>query len=1113
MNLKNYFRPLVATIAMLFCTLQLAAQTKTVSGVVFDSDGQTPLIGATVMIKGTTNGVSTNVDGTYSIKISGADDVIVFSSLGYDTQEHTAGTRTTLNVTLQQATQKIDDVVVTALGLTRAEKSLGYAVSKISNENLTKTVSSNWVTGLNGKVAGLNMSSAGTGPGGTVRVTLRGDASLNYGNNEALFVVDGVPINSSTVASGSGASYANADAPVDFGNSVTDINPDDIESVSVLKGPAAAALYGSMAGNGVIIITTKQGRADKGLGVSYSGSVTLERAGFWPEFQDQFGPSAVTTSLTNTHFSAWGLPASMTEDGIAVPKQASRYAFGEKFDPSQKRYLYLSKNWDTNEFTMLPWVYADDWFTGIFETGVTYTNTVTVDGNSGKGSSGRFSFTDTRNDWIMPNVGYNQQTYAFAFNQKINKRISLNLKANYVHKESDNMPVSGYQANSPMYGLIWGYTVNKMQAYRDEYFQGRYTMANYLAGANKDSYDIQSSMVFNSLEGHNPYRVLYEETNSLDRDRVYGTGTVNIEILPELTLMLRGAIDMSVDFRQQKKPKMTAGYVNGMYREKTIRDTRFNTDFLLKYSKNFCGDRFALTAAFGANHAAQKYASTTITAAELIVEGPGMYTFANSAVALDPSAYRSRQTTNSLLGFVNLSMDDTYFLDFTARNDWSSTLHPTQWSFFYPSISASALLDRAFKIDNRNINMMKLRVSWANVGNATDPYSLYPTYATTDYPGGFKNPTTIPYTLIKPENTSSWEIGFEGRFFQNRLNFDVALYENVTTDQIVSVKQSAEIGATAMKINAGKIDNKGIEVSFRLLPVRSKNWTWEINGNWSANKNTLVRLTDDWDPATPYQLATSTTIGSRTYVYSFVGQEMYQIYGKDYVRAPEGSYYTDENGNRVDCSGAVIISEKTGYPSLTTAADQHIARVTPRWRAGFGTSITFKNLTASAQFTAQVGGNAFSVTNFALSYQGKLKNSLEGRMDGLVVDGVNAVTDADGNTTYKKNNTITENASVYYNAWKWVRDNTYENTFSTDFLKLKEVRIDYRLPARILDKTKFIRGLSVGFYATNLFCITDWPQFDPEAAGLVNGTNIMPGIETVTFPMTRTYGFNLKLQF
>lgn len=1096
---------------MLLAVTGAWAQGRNVTGIVFDNDGKTPMVGTTILIKGTTTGVISNIDGSYSIKVGGDDAVLSFQSLGYDTQDVTVGTRTQINVTMKESAQKIDEVVVTALGLTRSQKSVGYAISKVGGEDLTKSVSSNWVNGLNGKVAGLSMTSAGTGPGGTVRVVLRGESSLNYGKNEALFVVDGIPMWNNNTASGSGANYANSNAPVDFGNPISDLNPDDIDNISVLKGPAAAALYGSFAQNGVVLVTTKSGRTQKGVGVTYNGSVSFENAGFWPDFQTEYGPSAITTSLTDRVASAWGLPGSLTDDGQPVRMQISRYAYGERFDPNKMRYLYMSKNWDTGEFTKMPWVYADDWFTGLFETGVTWNNTITIDGSSGKGTSARFSFTDTRNNWIMPNTGYTQQAFALTLQQKISKHINFSAKVNYSRKDSENMPMSGYSQGSPMYGLIWGYNTNPMSAYRDEYMQGRYTMANYNAGNVEDRYNVTSGLVYNSLEGHNPYRTLYEELNKLDRDRVYGNAVINIDILPGLALDLRGGLDMNIEWRSQQKPKMSLDNPEGMYLEKTVRSYTYSSDFLLKYNKTFW-ERFSLNAAFGGSAMRNKYYSTTITAPQLVTEGSGMYSFANTAVDLKSSPYRSNKMVQSLYGFVNLAWDDTYFLDVTMRNDWSSALHPSLWSYFYPSVSASVLLDKVFKINTPHVNMIKLRGSWASVGNDTDPFNLRPDYTTSGYPGGFVLPGTIPYLYIKPEQSRSWEVGLETKLFGSRLNVDLALYLTRTSDQILPVSTSSETGYTAMIINAGLIENKGVELSFRAIPVKTKNFSWEINGNWALNKNTLCALTDDWDPTAPYQSPTSTTVGSRVYIQSFVGQTMHHIYSKDYVRAPEGSTYVNDNGEVIDCSGMPIINAKNGYPSLT-APDQYMGNAVPDWKAGFGTSVRYKGLSMSAQFTAQVGGKAYSVTNFALSYQGKLKNSLPGREDGLVVDGVNAITNTDGSVTYNKNNAITENVYTYYQSWKWVRDNGFENIFSTDFLKLKELRIDYELPKHLVTKSGFLQGASIGFFATNLFCITEWPQFDPEAAALVNGTNILPGIETVTFPMTRTYGINIKLQF
>ncbi|MCF0174527.1 MAG: SusC/RagA family TonB-linked outer membrane protein [Bacteroidales bacterium] len=1100
---------LMLAMAALISGVSLFAQTLTIKGTIVDSDGL-PLPGAAVTIKGTTTGVVADINGAYEIKASNGD-VLVFQYLGCKDKEIVAiPTNTVVNVVLELDSTVLEGTVVTALGITRAEKSLGYAVTKVESETLNQTTSANWVNNLNGKVAGLAMTGSG-GAGGSVRVTLRGDSSLNWGKNEALFVVDGVPILSGYTASTSNTSYANGDSPIDFGNGVTDLNPDDIEEVSVLKGPSATALYGSRAANGAIVITTKKGRSDQGWGISFSTGVTFENAMRYPDFQTEYGPSASTTSLTNTVVSAWGLPGSLTDDGKPIAKQISRYAYGEKFDANKMRYLYQSKNWETGEFTKVPWVYADDWYTGIFQTGLTFTNSLSLDGNTGKGTSTRLSITDSRNKGVLPNTGHSTTSVALNINHKLNKHIELNAKFTYVNKSSSNMPAASYDESSAMYGLLWGYNAYPMSNYRDEYFKGRYTKENYEAGerGSIDPYDVTSSLVYNSTEGHNPYRVLYEELNTLKRNRVFGNASANVKIIDGLTLTLRAGIDFNNDFRTQQKPKLSADYINGMYREQTITEYEINGDFLLRYNKNFVNDRLGINVAFGGNIMHWRKNNAIVTAPQLDIEGPGMYSLSNSAVQLIGSSKHYDKQVQSLYGFINLSWDDTYFLDVTGRNDWSSTLAPGNWSYFYPSVSATILLDKSFKITSHYVNLLKLRASWANVGNDTDPYSLYDTYSATNLDGGYRIPGSLKYAQIKPENVASVEVGLDTRFFDNRIGIDAAIYQNTTTNQIISASMSYEIGATSLKMNAGEIRNRGVELTLHLVPVRTRDFEWTIDANWTTFSTVLVKLNDEWDPTQPLRTSTGSTVGGRTYIQSFIGQEMQQIYGKRYNRAPEGSTYVDENGNTVDCSGALIIDANTGYPSLCSQADQWIAKVNPDWRGGINTTFRFRGFSLTANFTGQKGGHAFSVTNFALSYQGKLKNSLEGRYAGLVVDGVNL--NADG--TYSKNTTITENVNDYYNKFKWVRDNTEENTFSTDFFKLKELRLEYRFPEKLMKASKALQGASIAAYAQNVFCISKWPQYDPESATQLNGGNIMSGIEAATLPMTRSYGFNIKLQF
>ncbi|MCF8378694.1 MAG: SusC/RagA family TonB-linked outer membrane protein [Bacteroidales bacterium] len=1106
MNLKSIMKILFVSVLSFWFTLAAIAQDKVVSGTVYDTDGETPVIGATIVLKGTTIGSMTNIDGKYSIVITGQDPVLVVRFLGYLTQEIPVQDRSIIDVYMKEDAVQLDDVVVTALGISREEKSLGYAVSKVESDELTKSVSGNWLNSINGKVAGLTFDQAGTGPSGSMRVTLRGDQSLNYGNNEALFVVDGVPVTSGMTATAGGSNYANADAPVDFGNGASDINPQDIESISVLKGPAATALYGSRAANGAIIITTKSGRKDKGIGVSINSTTSFEQAGYFPDFQTEYGNGS---DMGMNEYSLWELSADMASDGIATARHYSRYTFGEKFNSEELRYLYASKDWDTNEYTKLPWAYQDDWYTGLFKTGVTQSNTVTIDGSNGEGTSTRLSFTDFKNDWILPNTGFDKQTISLSFNTKVNKFIKLNTKVNYYRKNSDNMPVSGYDETNPMYSLVWGFNVNSINDWKDEYFEGRYNYANWTAAGENGL-----GLVFPSTSSYNPYRTLYEQLSTEDRGRVLGNIGLTFDIYKGLTLDIRSGMDWSDEFRTQRKPFYTTGATYGDYREQTIRKVEINNDFMLRYINNeWANKRFGFSAIFGGNNMTNNYYHTKISLSQLGEEGVYHTTNLPTGVMPDPYNYRSEKVINSLYGMASLSWDGIYFLDITGRNDWSSTLSRNNWSYFYPSVAASVLLDKVFNFETNAswVDFMKLRLSWANVGNDTSPYSLDQYYSTTSYPGGYRLPGTIVDPMIKPENVESWEAGLEAKLFMNRVSFDIALYNSSTTNQIVSVDMDQITGSTSMNINAGEIQNKGIEIASGFVPVRKNDFEWSFSFTWSKNNNKLVSLQDGWDPEQPLQTDMGTTIGSRVYIYSFVGEEMHSIYGRGFQRAPEGAFYIDGDGNQVDASGMHIVNS-SGYPVLDESPDRKIGKVNPDWRAGMTQNLRYKNFSFSANFSGQLGGNAYSVTNFSLSYQGKLNNSIEGRYDGLVHEGVNIINNPDGTTSYTENTTVTSDIQTYYNTYIWNRNNVEMNTFSTSYLKLREVRLDYKIPEKIVRQTRFLQQASLGIFATNLFCITDFPQYDPET-GMLNGSYIQKGIEAMSFPMTRTYGFNAKLSF
>ena len=1076
MNFKFYVKRFLLSLFLVLASTMLYAQKKAdITGTVYDSDGTTPAVGCAVTIEGTPTGVITDINGKYKIR-GGETQTLVFSSLGYKTQKILIGPKTRIDVTLEADSQEIEGVVVTALGIKRDEKALGYAVTKVDNDVLTSTVSSNWMNALSGKVAGLNFDQASTGPGGSMRVTLRGETSINMNGGTALFVVDGVPITSSTTSSTSESAYNSTDGAVDFGNAAGDINPEDIENVSVLKGPAATALYGSRAANGAIIITTKSGRTTKGIGVTFSSSVSFEKAGFWPDFQYEYGAGRFG-----------GNPYSFySVDGVS--RNWSSYAFGDKFD-GHLTYEWPSLN-DDGTYTMMEWR-PRNFFAGFFDTGVTWNNNISVSGNNGKGTSVRVSVTDVRNDWIVPNTGYKQQTFSISLSQQINKYIKLDAKVNYYRKDSDNLPMTGYGGSSIMYPLLWNTPNVDAQWFKADYKKWV-----------REGGDLSKSTQHVSANGNNPYYTAYEQLNKLDRDRVFGNLAATINFTEELSLILRCGMDLNNDFRTQQKPKGAKTYINGMYKEQTVFDYEMNNDFLLRYTKKL--NDFDLSASFGGNNMMQSYRSNTSLAESLVVDRD--YRLSNSVDRPKVTSIRRQKSINSFYGLISASWRNMIFLDVTGRNDWSSTLAPGNNSYFYPSVGVSFLLDEALGFRERApwIDMLKLRGSWANVGNDTDPYQLTAIYSNSDFQGGYRLSSAIQNYNIKPENIESWETGIEARLFGGRIGLDVAYYDSTTTDQIITVPADWATGAASKLINAGEVNNRGVEVALDLRPVETKNWRWDIGLNWSKNWNELVALAPGVEM---WQLNSKLTVGSTVFTYAYPGGVLGRLYGIGYETAPEGSFYVDEAGKFVDCSGARIIDAETGNPVLTETL-KDLGSIYPNYKAGLNTRLSYKGLSLAMTFTAQQGGRAYSVTSAVLSTLGKLENSLPGRYDGLIADGVNL--HADG--TYSKNRTVTRNVVEYYNLYAQYRNNIEQHVYSTSFLKLKELRLDYSFPEQICRRLRVVRSIQLGFFATNLFCWTKWPQYDPEVASWAGGS-LSKGVETGGYPMTRTYGFNLKLTF
>lgn len=1045
-------------LTFMLMSFHAGAQNKvTVSGVVSDEKG-TPMVGVTVLVKNTNIGRITGIKGEYRLEIP-ANSVLVFSYMGYTTEERLVSTQTQINVTLTEQAQAINDVVVTALGIKREQKALGYATTKLGGDKISEALSTNWTSALSGKIAGLNLVRSGAGPAGSNKIILRGESNLT-GDNQALIVIDGVVINSSSgLSTGSGnSSYLGEDSPVDFGSALNDINPEDIESINVLKGAGAAALYGQRGAHGAIIITTKTGEETmRGLKVSFSSTANFETPYHWPDYQYAYG-----SGTEGVNYFSWGA----TEDGPNTRNTSQ--AWGPKFD-GQMFYQYdPATHGQATERTL--WRPYPNNHKDFFRTGQTYTNSVSLSGGS-TNTNFRVGYTNVYNEWIIPNTGYKRNTISVSVNQKMTEKLRLSTKINYTNKKSDNLPATGYNNQTVMYWNIMQVPNGNLDWLKEYWMPGKE--------------GVDQSYPF-STSPDNPYLIVNEMLNKLNRHTVTGNVQMNYDIIKGLNLMVRGSMDMSYEDRSEQRPMDTQKFKYGMYRTTKIFAQEITGDFLLKYEKKISA--FELSASLGGSTLHNRYRRENNRANALMF--PQIFSLSNSKFALVTIPYESDYIINSIYGLLTLSYKNYLFLDVTARNDWSSVLatpdSTDNSSFFYPSVNVSAVLSDMFRMP-RWITFVKLRASFSEEGSSgTKVYQNTYVYSTADgFSGGLTNPTTLPNPDLRPQRTRTWEVGADIRFFNNKLGVDIALYQGETRDQILTATLDRATGYNNMIVNGGIVRNRGIEIEANATPFRNKNgWTWRLFGTYSANENTVMELTDDL-----FALQLQNTLSGRGSMEARVGQSMSAIYGTGYKRAPDGQ----------------IVYGEDGYPLLANDLI-YLGDSNPKGKGSFGTEIKYKGISLNILFDGQFGGKGYSFTNAILMEQGKHQKTLPGRYNGIIGNGV--IENPDG--TYRKNDVVANEIWTYYTRHSG-RENLEGSMFNTDFLKLRELTLSYSFPARICKKIG-MRKLSIGVYGRDLFMITNWPAFDPEFGTLNNGS-IDKGFEIAQFPATRNFGVKLNIEF
>lgn len=1024
---------------------QSASQTVSqIQGVVFDETGE-PLIGASVQLKGAKMVTVTDIDGKFVIRNSVSHPVLIISYVGYKTQEVAVKGSGEVKVVMEPSSEQLDEVVVTALGIKRQAKALGYAVQDIKGDAMTEARENNIVNSLSGRIAGLQVTGSGSGSNGSSRIIIRGNNSLS-GNNQPLIVVDGVPIANS---SGGGGEWGGSDT----GNSLNDINPDDIESISVLKGAAAAALYGTRAGNGVLMITTKQAMEKKGMGVSFNSNVMIERPLMKPKMQNVYGQGTNGQYVGNNNLS-WGQKMDGTPiidwTGLERPFQA--------YDNDIMDYL---------------------------KTGVTTTNTLEA-GFTGEKGSFRSTFSYKYTDGVVPSNYVDRFNMNLRGTINLTKNLTLDSKVNYIKSKNRNTPTLGAAGESVMKNYLLmprSIHYSDMAGKYDEY-------GNPLRWQNDPN---------NIL---NPY-LARDNHNWHSRDRFIGFVALNYKIFDWLTVKVRHGEDF---YWTNSESRTVAEYPignvighgsfsigNGYRRER-------NTDALITLNKDeWFGSKFSGSLSIGGNLMHVHSHSSNLGTGAL--EVPNAF-FIKNGTAISASNDVSNKAVNSVYGMASLSYNNYVFVDVTARNDWSSTLPKENNSFFYPSVGVGLIvtdmLKNEFDVKVPSwLTFAKLRGSYAEVGNDTSPYSISDNYtiinviAGGSLKGSYVSEVAKLLTL-KPENIKSTELGFDLRFFNNRLGVDFTWYKKNATNQILNIPVSKSTGYSKRRINAGNIENQGYEVVINATPLQTHNFTWNTTLNYTLNRNKIKELHPEVDV---YQLGKY----EFAQVIAREGSNYGDIIGFRYERSPEGKIIVDQNG----------------LPVRTATMDPKnpLGNYLPKWQGSMNNAFTYRDFSLSFLLDLRVGGDVYVNSLAQGAANGVNEMSLAGReawyngTGGILVDGVQAVTNADGSTSYVPNTTYC-NPQEY---WSRVRDLGERHVYDGTNLRLRELTFGYLMPKKLLAKTPFT-ALKISFVARNLWMIyNNIPGgYDPESI-LTTGNG--GGIEHYSFPTMRSFGFNLNLSF
>ncbi len=1104
----------------------MVAQTRTITGKITASSDGTGIPGVNIQVKGTQKGTSSNASGTYSLEVSGASPVLSFSSIGFDAQEIKVGNRNVVDVVMTSSTQELNEVVVTALGIKREEKSLGYSVGKVAGKDLNRVITENVLNGLSGKLAGVSINATGA-TGSSVSMIIRGAKSLSN-DNQPLFVIDGVPV----INTLNNIGQVGNDNRVDYGNAISDLNPDNIESVSVLKGPSAAALYGSRAGNGVVLITTKTGAKSNKMTVNVNSNTVFDNPFKYLNMHSKFATGVLPFTPDNNPYpggimsieegSAGGIGPELDKGYTAIQWNSPKDAAGKSIPTELKSYPNNLKNF--------------------VQTGITTTNGFSIS-NSTDAATYRISYSNMTNRGLIPGSDLFKNSIDLATSLKLTNKLKLSTNFDFSRNNSNNRPASERGSNP----LQWAYAVSPHINILD--------LKNYWVPGREGLQ--QKSQAIGSY--NNPWFLAYEVKNAFERNRFFGNAKLDYQITKELNFMARYSLDTYGETRETKIAPSYTGEKNGAYGLTTLSPSETNIDFLATYAKSLQDFSLSLSVGGNARNSTNRFISESSRGGTGLVI-PGLYTLQNIATAnIQYSSSQSKKVVYSAYGMANVGYKDMIYLDLTARNDWSSTLPVDNRSYFYPSASLSVLLNEMFQIPNNRIDLIKVRAGVAQAGNDTNPYALFNTLGLAEPWAGvtrLTKPGSILLPDLKPEITTSMDLGLDVTMYRNRLRFSGTYYTVENRNQIIPTTLPASTGFSSKNINAGLLVSKGIELTLGGTPIDKNGWRLDLTTNFYKNATTIKELSEGLNF---YTLWTDAKGGAWTYVGETIGD----IYDAEIVTVKDKSskYF-----------GYPILDGDGSWQSIGASNSRtKIGNFNPDFILGMQASLSYKNwslnmtfdwrnggnfvsqtyrygesdlksqrfldnlinpgtmtgdalrnyLVANQETMIKINGNTFPIVGGPTKEYGGYPFEYGGKVypNGVFNPGVIAQYDSKGNITGYEENLGGPNTRIipYGDNYPW--SFTRAATFDASFLKLREVSIGYEVPSNVVKKLG-LQAANFSVYSRNIILWTAAKiGIDPETAfqpqaGTQAGTQFKQGIERYNVtPWVIPVGFKLGLTF